>query len=180
MWTCDDFNVLNLFRYILLGASLFKAWENWDYLDGSYFCFISLSSIGFGDLVPGTAVSFTSFHFCKPFDFTMHFNSCLQQPIHNNKSALNEMNDNKLFISCTIIWCGFSYMNNAIFMASLCGGLMMFMNIQIIQNVISVNLLLFFSLVWVESILNVSIKEWSCFHNARFSDSQTTKRQKNP
>ncbi|CRK91740.1 CLUMA_CG005373, isoform B [Clunio marinus] len=46
--------------YILLGASLFKAWEKWDYLDGSYFCFISLSSIGFGDLVPGAALKFNT------------------------------------------------------------------------------------------------------------------------
>lgn len=65
-------------RYILLGASLFQAWENWDYLDGSYFCFISLSSIGFGDLVPGATVSYTRiFHYWKlqiP-TFTMHFNS---------------------------------------------------------------------------------------------------------
>jgi hypothetical protein len=45
------------FRYIFLGAVLFNIWEKWGYLDGSYFCFISLSSIGFGDLVPGAAVS---------------------------------------------------------------------------------------------------------------------------
>lgn len=50
-------HIFSTFRYIFLGAVLFKAWEGWDYLDGSYFCFISLSSIGFGDLVPGAAVS---------------------------------------------------------------------------------------------------------------------------
>ncbi|CAO1434326.1 unnamed protein product [Diamesa hyperborea] len=42
--------------YILLGAALFANWEQWDLLDGSYFCFISLSSIGFGDIVPGSAL----------------------------------------------------------------------------------------------------------------------------
>uniref|UniRef100_A0A8D8QFB3 TWiK family of potassium channels protein 18 n=1 Tax=Cacopsylla melanoneura TaxID=428564 RepID=A0A8D8QFB3_9HEMI len=39
--------------YIYGGAILFSAWEDWDTLDGSYFCFISLSTIGFGDIVPG-------------------------------------------------------------------------------------------------------------------------------
>lgn len=47
---------ISSFRYIFFGARLFADWENWDILDGSYFCFISLSSIGFGDIVPGASV----------------------------------------------------------------------------------------------------------------------------
>jgi len=44
--------------YILAGSSLFVALEeDWDYLTGSYFCFITLSTIGFGDVVPGTDMS---------------------------------------------------------------------------------------------------------------------------
>ena len=39
--------------YICLGATVFAAWEEWSFLDGAYFCFITLSTIGFGDLVPG-------------------------------------------------------------------------------------------------------------------------------
>jgi hypothetical protein len=39
--------------YISLGAVLFSVWEDWDFLTGSYFCFITLSTIGFGDIVPG-------------------------------------------------------------------------------------------------------------------------------
>ncbi|XP_065353664.1 potassium channel subfamily K member 18-like [Cloeon dipterum] len=39
--------------YICLGATVFAAWEDWSLLDGAYFCFITLSTIGFGDLVPG-------------------------------------------------------------------------------------------------------------------------------
>ena len=39
--------------YIILGASLFAVWEGWGYFDSSYFCFITLSTIGFGDFVPG-------------------------------------------------------------------------------------------------------------------------------
>ena len=40
--------------YILAGSVLFTLWEDWDLLTGSYFCFITLSTIGFGDIVPGT------------------------------------------------------------------------------------------------------------------------------
>ncbi|KAK7506127.1 hypothetical protein BaRGS_00002849, partial [Batillaria attramentaria] len=40
--------------YIFAGALMFSLWEQWDYLTGSYFCFITLSTIGFGDIVPGT------------------------------------------------------------------------------------------------------------------------------
>lgn len=42
--------------YICGGAILFGEWENWGFLDGSYFCFITLATIGFGDMVPGDAV----------------------------------------------------------------------------------------------------------------------------
>ena len=39
-----------------MGALVFTLWEeDWDYLIGSYFCFITLSTIGFGDFVPGTS-----------------------------------------------------------------------------------------------------------------------------
>ncbi|XP_018561542.1 uncharacterized protein LOC108903740 isoform X2 [Anoplophora glabripennis] len=48
IWLC----VLLVVSYILAGAYLFKYWENWNYLDAAYFCFITLTTIGFGDLVP--------------------------------------------------------------------------------------------------------------------------------
>ncbi len=41
--------------YILAGSVLFMLWEKWDLLKSSYFCFITLTTIGFGDVVPGTA-----------------------------------------------------------------------------------------------------------------------------
>ena len=44
--------------YIFLGATIFGIWEGWDPLDASYFCFVTVSTIGFGDLVPGYANDF--------------------------------------------------------------------------------------------------------------------------
>nr|KAG5711619.1 hypothetical protein BaRGS_016801 [Batillaria attramentaria] len=32
-----------------------KVWEGWDYLVALYFCFTTLSTIGFGDFVPGSS-----------------------------------------------------------------------------------------------------------------------------
>ena len=38
--------------YILGGAALFSQWEdNFTFVDGAYFCFITLTTIGFGDMV---------------------------------------------------------------------------------------------------------------------------------
>ena len=48
--------LLVMAAYILGGALLFSQWEGWGYLDGSYFCFITLSTIGFGDMVPGDGI----------------------------------------------------------------------------------------------------------------------------
>ncbi|GFT68675.1 hypothetical protein NPIL_500641 [Nephila pilipes] len=48
--------LLILVSYISGGAVLFSLWEGWGFLDGSYFCFVTLSTIGFGDLVPGDSV----------------------------------------------------------------------------------------------------------------------------
>lgn len=42
-----------LVGYIGIGTAIFALWENWSIVDGAYFCFVTLSTIGFGDLVPG-------------------------------------------------------------------------------------------------------------------------------
>ena len=41
--------------YIFMGSLLFGVWEGWDWLTSAYYCFITISTIGFGDVVPGTS-----------------------------------------------------------------------------------------------------------------------------
>lgn len=45
-----------LFLYLFAGAFLFSHWEGWSYVDGAYFSFITFSTIGLGDLVPGKGI----------------------------------------------------------------------------------------------------------------------------
>ena len=46
---------------------MFGAWEGWGYVDGSYFCFTSLLTIGFGDFVPGQTIYRQVDHSAKGF-----------------------------------------------------------------------------------------------------------------
>lgn len=47
MWT-----LLVLIVMLFVGAFLYLQKEQWNFLEGVYFCFITFSTIGFGDLVP--------------------------------------------------------------------------------------------------------------------------------
>lgn len=50
-------SLMTIAGYIASGALMFSVWEDdWDYLVGFYFCFVTLTTIGFGDYVPGTAI----------------------------------------------------------------------------------------------------------------------------
>ncbi|KAI8036275.1 hypothetical protein M5D96_010868 [Drosophila gunungcola] len=44
--------LLILACYICVGTVVFALWENWSLVDGAYFCFVTLSTIGYGDFVP--------------------------------------------------------------------------------------------------------------------------------
>lgn len=46
--------LLLMLGYLALGTLVFRLSEDWDPLICLYFCFITLSTIGFGDYVPGT------------------------------------------------------------------------------------------------------------------------------
>ncbi|GMR43852.1 hypothetical protein PMAYCL1PPCAC_14047, partial [Pristionchus mayeri] len=48
--------VFTMLAYLLAGATIFSIWEKWTFLDSFYFCYISLTTIGFGDKFPGNAV----------------------------------------------------------------------------------------------------------------------------
>ncbi|XP_018570605.1 TWiK family of potassium channels protein 18 [Anoplophora glabripennis] len=98
--------LLIMVGYICGGALLFCEWEEyWSFLDASYFCFISLSTIGFGDLVPGDkiygrGVSFykdvleLSFVFCSIYLMlgmaliAMCFNLMQEEVIHKIRSTI--------------------------------------------------------------------------------------------
>jgi len=45
-------SVLTIVGYLAMGAVIFHAWEGWDWASAAYFCFITLSTVGFGDMVP--------------------------------------------------------------------------------------------------------------------------------
>ena len=42
--------------YLVAGSLIFAFWEGWSYVDGAYFSFITFTTIGFGDLVPGEGI----------------------------------------------------------------------------------------------------------------------------
>ena len=48
IWIC----LLLIFGILFGGAFMFIQRQKWDFLNSIYFCFITLSTIGFGDFVP--------------------------------------------------------------------------------------------------------------------------------
>ena len=46
-------NMVLIVFYLMMGAVIFSNWEGWDIGSSCYFSFVTLSTIGFGDMVPG-------------------------------------------------------------------------------------------------------------------------------
>ncbi|XP_034827958.1 potassium channel subfamily K member 15-like [Maniola hyperantus] len=66
-WTCRDhtrvpivLSLLLIVLYIALGTFVFHTTERWTFVDGCYFSFSSLATIGFGNLKPGLYASTVS------------------------------------------------------------------------------------------------------------------------
>lgn len=45
-------NLIIIFLFLFIGALIFSSWENWKLGPSLYFCFVTLTTIGFGDMVP--------------------------------------------------------------------------------------------------------------------------------
>lgn len=82
------------------GTKLFQEYEGWDVLTSFYFCFISLTTIGFGDYVPGSSVntvssgSRMSFIYCSLYLMfglallSMCFNLMQEEVVHKISQCL--------------------------------------------------------------------------------------------
>lgn len=54
--------------YVLFGALALVRLEEWPFIDAIYFCFMSLSTVGFGDMMPGLhKESTTTVWFCSVY-----------------------------------------------------------------------------------------------------------------
>ncbi|KAK0409773.1 hypothetical protein QR680_004748 [Steinernema hermaphroditum] len=49
------FILVIMLGYTAGGACLMQLWEKWDFMDSFYFCFVTVTTIGFGDIVPQNA-----------------------------------------------------------------------------------------------------------------------------
>jgi hypothetical protein len=58
-----------LSSYLILGAVLFSEWENWKFLDGAYFCFVTLATIGLGkrNIRQIVNIADRSYDYCRRF-----------------------------------------------------------------------------------------------------------------
>ena len=82
--------------YIIIGALVLYKLEEWPLLDGIYFCFMSLSTIGFGDLTPGLRKESTAtLWFCSVYIMSgmaltaMCFNVLHEEIMHRLKHVVD-------------------------------------------------------------------------------------------
>ncbi|XP_043487717.1 uncharacterized protein LOC122514750 isoform X2 [Polistes fuscatus] len=93
IWLC----VFLVVSYILGGACLFSKWEKWTFLDSAYFCFITLTTIGFGDFVPNKLDAHKGIALCSLYLLfgiallAMSFNLVQEEVINNVKSVAKSL-----------------------------------------------------------------------------------------
>lgn len=97
IWLC----MFLVISYIIGGAFLFSDWEKWSFGDSAYFCFITLTTIGFGDFVPAQKVKNAgaegSIAICSIYLLfgiallAMSFNLVQEEVISNVKSAARNL-----------------------------------------------------------------------------------------
>jgi len=54
--------LLAIILFFGFGAILFTIWEDWDFFDAFYFCFVTMTTIGFGDMTPSISGRDKSFY----------------------------------------------------------------------------------------------------------------------
>ncbi|KYQ46544.1 TWiK family of potassium channels protein 7 [Trachymyrmex zeteki] len=92
IWLC----VFLVVSYILGGAYLFNQWEGWPFLESAYFCFITLTTIGFGDYVPALdehkGIALCSLYLLFGIALlAMSFNLVQEEVINNVKSVAKRL-----------------------------------------------------------------------------------------
>ncbi|KAF2356739.1 Potassium channel domain [Trinorchestia longiramus] len=90
-----------LFALLYGGTELFQSFEDWDPLTSFYFCFISLTTIGFGDIVPGSSVTAEkrlNFIYCSLYLMfglallSMCFNLMQEEVVHKFTVCIRSVN----------------------------------------------------------------------------------------
>lgn len=91
--------------YIVLGAVTLVRLEGWTILDAIYFCFMSLSTIGFGDMIPGihknsnATLWFCSFYIMSGMALTaMCFNVLHAEIVHRIRHVVTPSNRAKVSV----------------------------------------------------------------------------------
>lgn len=96
IWLC----VFLVVSYIIAGAFMFSSTEGWSFLDSAYFCFITLTTIGFGDFVPAQgvkenpelAIAFCSLYLLFGIALlAMSFNLVQEEVIANVKNVARQL-----------------------------------------------------------------------------------------
>lgn len=49
-----SYTLVIMLLYLICGMLIFSSYEKWEKLDAFYFCFVTLTTIGFGDMIPGS------------------------------------------------------------------------------------------------------------------------------